>query len=136
MARKKKQTQPETRSEVDDLRRRLTEAHRHRDLLIQALHGLATSQGGLAMGAGEMDNHARYLKILNKLIQALMEKNYPLPITAQTKISDLSPNTLPIVRLINETFFPDNRFTTGMIANSDTLQIVSLRILHLNPSNV
>jgi hypothetical protein len=81
-------------------------------------------------------DHVRYQKVLNKLIQALEDKNYPLPISEQTKVSDLSQNTLPIVRLINKTFFPDNRFTTGMISGSDILQTVALNILRLNPPNI
>ena len=107
MATKKKDTKDTSTAELEELRRRLTEAHRQRNLLIEALHGLTTSTGtGVAMDAqGGIDGHTRYLKILNRLTQALMNKNYPLPITAQTKVSDLNPDPLPIVVLINSNSF-------------------------------
>jgi membrane protease subunit (stomatin/prohibitin family) len=82
------------------------------------------------------DPHARFLRIQQKLINELMTANYPLPIAPGTKISDLTSNVIPIVRLINETFFPDNRFTTGMIALSDIISNVSLAIFHLDPPNI
>jgi hypothetical protein len=69
-------------------------------------------------------------------IDALMAKNYPLPIKPETKISDLSVDPLPIVILINEVFFPDNRFTTEMISAGDTIQSVSLTILKKGPANI
>ena len=82
------------------------------------------------------NDHDRYVRIQTKFIAALTAKGYPLPITPQTKMSDLNPSLVPIVRLINKTFFPDNRFTTGMISPSDTIQNVSLQILHLDPPKV
>jgi hypothetical protein len=104
---KTKVSKGKSNSEIQQLRERLTAAHRHRDLLIEALHGVAASRGMVApMGAAAVSK-PDLGAVMDWLIAEIGKLTATRPILGMSTLTALM---VPIPRLtkeINSKWFPN-----------------------------
>jgi hypothetical protein len=99
------QARPATSAEVAELRRELAEVRAHRDLLIQALHGLATrstATRSLAAVAAKPDPEAVYAWVAEEIEQLTPS----LPVIPNETLGALNVPIPQLVQAINQRWFP------------------------------